>query len=403
MSVHDDDILDFDFVDDATRELPPPTRGPAPQPPAASRPGGGGGGSGGGSGGGGVGGRGPRRPSFSGAAGVAPLLRLVGLVVIAIGLVVLVAVWAQGCTGAKAQDTYTEYAQAMKLIADDSAKIGQDLAETLTTPGLQQADLETKLSGFVQQQQLDVQRARRLDPPGPLTPSHLHAIEALRFRVNGLQGLHDTFVETKSSKDQTAAGEALAGQGRRLETSDIVWADLFQEGFTAQAKQANVAVTPPASVFVTNTELYSARSMSAIFQRIHGASTGGVSSGAHGTAIEFVKATPANVQLSTDNETTLNVETDLGFTVGVTNSGESQEVSVQVTLTIPKQSNPIVKTATIDIIDPGETKEVSFTDFPDVPFGDGASIQVSTKPVPGETNTTNNSYEYPVIFTIPSR
>ena len=270
----------------------------------------------------------------------------------AIGLIVLLAVWAQGCTSDTPQDTYTAYAQAMKPIADDSANIGKDLADTLTTPGLQQADLETKLSGFVQQQQLDVQRAKEVDPPGPLTPAHLHAIEALQFRVSGLQGLLDTFIATKDGKDQTAAGEALATQGQRLATSDVIWADLFQAGFAAQAKKDGVEVTPPASVFVTNAELYSSRSMSAIWQRIHGASTGGSPTGSHGTAVAFVKATPSNTQLTPDAETTLTVRTDLGFIVGVTNSGESQEVSVQVTLTIPKQPNPIVKTATIDIIDP---------------------------------------------------
>ena len=54
----------------------------------------------------------------------------------------------------------------------------------------------------------------------------------------------------------------------------------------------------------------------------------------------------------------------------------------------------------IDIIDPAETKEVSFTDFPDIPFGEGTTVQVSTKPVPGEVNTTNNSLEFPVVFTL---
>lgn len=392
MSVHDDDILDFDFVDDATREFTPAPRGaePTPEPSAGS----------GGGGGGGAGGGGPRRPTLRAPHGITPLLRLVGLVVIAIGLIVLLAVWVQGCTGDKPQDTYSTYAASMKTIGDDSAKIGSDLADTLTTPGLQQADLETKLTGFVQQQQVIVQRAREVDVPGALTPAHVHAIEALQFRVTGLQGLYDTFVATKDSKDQTAAGEALAAQGQRLLASDVVWADLFQKTFAAEAKEADVQVTPPASVFVTNPELYSARSMSAIWQRIHGASTGGTPSGLHGTAIAFVKATPSNTQLSTETETTLTVQTDLGFIVGVTNSGESQEVSIQVTLTIPKQPNPIVKTATIDIIDPGETKQVAFTDFPDVPFGEGTTVQVSTKPVPGETNTGNNSAEYPVVFTL---
>ena len=47
-------------------------------------------------------------------------------------------------------------------------------------------------------------------------------------------------------------------------------------------------LTAPPSVFVENTELYSARSMTAIWLRIHGASTGGTPSGVHGTMLEKV-------------------------------------------------------------------------------------------------------------------
>ncbi len=388
MGVHDDDILDFDFVDEATRELPAPSRG-GQQPPVRE-----------GGGGGGGGGRGPRRPQFAAPHGLTPLLRLLGLVVFAIALVVLLAIWAQGCTGDDAQKTYTAYSTEIAAVAGDSEKIGVDLAATLTTPGLEQADLETKLDGLIQRQQLDVQRARELNPPGPLTPAHQHAIEALEFRVSGLQGMLGAFEDTKDGKDSTAAGELLAAQGQRLETSDIVWKDLFQSGFTAEAKRANADVAAPASIFVENVDLYSSRSMSAIWQRIHGASTGGTPTGLHGNMLAYVKATPSNTQLSPQTETTLTVSTDLGFEVGVTNSGEEQEVQVEVTLTIPKQPNPIVKTATIDLIDPGETKAVVFTDFPDIPFGEGTTVQVSVKPVAGETKTDNNSAEYPVVFTL---
>jgi hypothetical protein len=387
MGVHDDDILDFDFVDEATSELPPVQRGGQPPAPREGGDGGGGGG-------------GPRRPQFSAPHGLTPLLRLLGLVVFAIALVVLLAVWAQGCAGDDEQTTYGTYSTEIGAVGADSAKIGQDLATTLTTPGLEQADLETRLGGLIQRQQLDVQRAREIDPPGPLTPSHLHAIEALEFRVSGMQGMLKAFVDTKDSKDQAAAGQLLAAQGQRLQTSDVVWKDLFQGAFTKEAKQANVDVAAPPSIFVENPDLYSSRSMSAIWQRIHGASTGGTPTGIHGNMLAYTKATPANIQLSTQTETTLTVSTNLGFEVGVTNSGGEQEVQVEVTLTIPKQPNPIVKSATIDLIDPGETKVVSFTDFPDIPFGEGTTVQVSVKPVPGETKTDNNSAEYPVVFTL---
>jgi hypothetical protein len=383
VTVHDDDILDFDFVDDETRELAPPSR-------QGGRPGGGG-----------PRGGGPRRPQLRPPHGIMPLLRLAGFVALAILVVVLLAVWVQGCAGQDEESAYGDYLAGIGDVGSDSAKIGSDLATLLTTPGLAQTELETRLGGFVQRQQLDVERARDLDPPGPLTPANDHAIEALELRVAGLQGMLDTFRATKDSDDQAAAGQQLASWGQRLEASDVVWKDLFKDAAQAtMAAEGVEGLTAPASVFVENSDLYTARSMSSIWQRVHGASTGGTPSGLHGSSLAFTKVQPANVQLSTTTETKITVSTDVSFEVGVTNSGENQEVGVKVNLTIPAQPTPIKKTGTIDVIDPGETKTVTFADFPDFPFQENTTVQVSIAPVPGETNTGNNTAEYPVVFTL---
>lgn len=388
MTPPDDDILAFDFFeDDATSES---QSGPRP--------------------GGGSGGGGRRPPQLRAPQGLTPLLRLVGLIAFAIVIVVLIVVWGQGCSSDKKRSTYNDYMTAIGDVGGGSAKIGADLAELLTTPGLKQAELETKLGGLIQQQQQEVQRAQSLDVPGPLRPAHDHAVEALQLRVGGMTGLLATFKATASSKDQTVAGEQLSAQGERLEASDVVWQDLFRLPAMQVLKDEGLSdVTVPQSVFVENPELYSARSMTSIWQRIHGASTGGTPSGVHGTGLQFTNVTPAascvqgcsgNGQLATATEATIRVSTDLGFEVGVTNTGENQEVQVVVTLTVPKGTSPIVKKATIALIDVGETKTVTFKDFPDVPFGEKTSVQVSVKPVPGEQSQTNNTAEYPVIFSL---
>ena len=384
MTVHDDDILDFDFVDEETRELSPPSRQGGTRPPSGP-----------------TGGRpsGPQPPR--GPHALTPLLRLAALVALAILVVVLLAVWVQGCAAEEEGVTYGDYMGEIDAVGKDSAKIGADLATLLTTPGLTQTQLETRLGGLLQQQELDVQRARDLDAPGPLTPAHDNAIQALELRASGVGGLLETFRATKDTNDATAAGRRLAVQGQRLEASDVVWRDLFQGVATATMTAEGVeGVTAPASVFVENSDLYTARSLSSIWQRVHGASTGGTPTGSHGSALASTTVQPAGVQLSTTTETTITVSTDLAFEVSVTNSGEFQEVGVKVRLTIPAQPNPIVKNGTIDVVDPGETEVVTFSDFPDFPFNEGTTVQVSVLPVPAETNTGNNSAEYPVIFSL---
>lgn len=385
MSAHDEDILDFDFVDDATVESPPQRSGGRPPgggPPTDGR--------------GGV----PRRPRFRAPHGWTPLLRLVGLIAFAILVAVLLVVWAQGCANDRKQDTYADYTTEVGEVGMNSVRIGRNLAALITTPGLQEAELETKLGGLVSQQQQGIARAEALDVPGPLRPAHEKAIEALQFRASGMQGLLDAFRATATSKDAGAAGQQLAAQATRLEASDVVWADLFRA--PAQQTMLDEGVTglaAPASVFVENPDLYSSRSMSSIWMRIHGASTGGTPTGLHGTGLSSVTVQPAGTQLTTEEETTIIVSTELAFDVAVTNTGDFQEVGVQVKLTIPAQPQPLEKTAKIDVIDQGETKTVTFRDIGEPPF-DKTTVQISVEPVPGEENTGNNSAEYPVIFSL---
>jgi hypothetical protein len=378
VTTHDDDILDFDFFDEgATREAPA-------REEAGRRPTGGG----------------PRRPHLR-PGGWTPLLRLIGLIAFAILLVVLVVVWAQGCVSDRQRNAYDDYMGELRPIATSSETIGEDLATLLTKPGLKEDELETGLTGLIERQQLGVTQAGDLDPPGPVTPESEHAIDSLSLRVSGMQGLLNVFKSTKASKDATAAGKLLSEQGLRLTSSDVVWDDFFRKPSEAVLEDEGVdGVAVPDSTFVENPELYSARSMSAIWSRIHGASTGGTPSGAHGSSLAYVRAMPSGQTLSVDTETTIQVSTDLAFEVGVTNSGDFQEVSVKVTLTIPNQPSAIEKTATLDLIDPGTTKSVTFSSFGDVPIGEPVKIQVAVLPVPGETNKANNSAEFPVIFSL---
>lgn len=379
MSVHDDDILDFDFVEDATQEITPSRRGGGGGFRSSSRP--------------------PRPPRQG--PGLMPILRLVGLIAAAIAIVVALVLWSEGCSSDGKRSSYNDYMTEMGQAAQESAQIGVDLATLLTTPGLKQKELEQRLTGLVQQQQLDVQKAESLDPPGPLTPAGDHAVQALQLRANGLQGLLATFRSVAAEKDSGVAGEQLAVQARRLSASDVLWEDLFQ-GLATQimGREGITGVTAPASVFVRNGDLFESEQLKLVHERIHGATTGGSASGIHGSSIEGVKVLPGATALATGTETTVKASTDLGFEVSVKNSGESQEVQVQVTLTIPAQPTSIVKKGTIEVINPGEVKTVVFRDFPEVPFGEKTTVQVSVKPVPGESNTANNSFEYPVVFSL---
>ena len=260
----------------------------------------------------------------------------------------------------------------------------------------------SRLEGLIQQEKQNVAQAQKLHPPGPVRAEHDHAVEALQFRVNGMEGLRKAFQESASSSDAVAAGQLLSAQAQRLLASDVIWSDLFKAPAEQELKARSVSgVLVPASVFVTNPDLLTARSLTQVSQRVHGASIGGTSTGLHGTNLESVKVIPSGQTLVlAPAETTIKSSASLGFAVAVHNGGSSQEVQVQVTLTIPASPTQIVKTATIAVIDPGTTSTVTFKDFPTIPIGSKTSVKVDVKPVKGETNIKNNSAEFPIIVSL---
>jgi hypothetical protein len=344
---------------------------------------------------------GPRRPVRP-PAGFVPLLRLVGLIAFAIALIVVLATVISDCTGSSKAAPYREYMQPMRQLAQDSEQVGRELNVALTTPGIKQAELEQQLQGLAQQQQQGVTQARELSPPGKLRPEHQRAIEALELRVSGLNRLEDTF--RQSSKDASAAqvGADLAAQMQRLLASDVVWEDLFYAPTVTTLRAEDVkGVDVPHSTFLQNTDLVTQRGMTPIWKRIQGAATGGKVTGLHGNGIVSVKALPDGKVLQPGTDNTVTATADLHFDVTVENSGDSQEVSVVVRLTIQQTPSPITKTQTIRLIDSKEQKTVTFENLGQiVQFGKPTTMKVEVEPVAGETNTKNNAVSYPVIFTL---
>ncbi len=379
MESRDDDI-EFDFFDDepVTGESEAVSRGRMARTPRRK-------------------GNGPAGPPH----GMAPMLRLLGLVVVVIFLVLVFALLVKSCTGTSKHNSYSAYMSNVSKIASQSNANGKAVATALTTPGLKLTDIEAKLRGIAEQEQQIVQAAQKLNPPGPLRAQHLHLIEALQFRVSGIEGLAATLKRTAGSKDNSNDAALLAEQAARLLASDVVWDDLFRAlALRAMTNDGVTGVTVPESHFVAS-DLVTARSMALVLQRIRGASTGGTVTGLHGTNIVSVKALPGGQTLNTGSLNTVTATTDLAFAVTVADSGDFQEVRIPVTLTIEKTGGPIVQTQTILLINPAEQKVVTFTNLGSVPFATQTTVKVDVKPVAGEANKANNSAQYPVIFSLP--
>src|SRR5919201_406985 len=324
MSERDTDI-EFDFFDEPeTEEAPERIRLPR-RPAGPGGPGGPGG---------------PRRVRTP--AGFVPMLRLAGLVAFLIFAVIILVFIARGCASSSKQSSYANYMDKARRLAHDSTQIGSQLNAALTGTGIKETDLEAKIRGLASQQQQLVDQARAITPPGPLHTEHDHLIEVLQLRQAGLSRLADALGQTATAHDATQSGQVLAAQARLLVASDVDWDFYFRDASRTVLQQQNVTgVNVPDSHVIGNPDLASTQAMASVWQRIHGAATGGTPGGNHGSALVSVIALPDNKKLDPSVVNTVTASTDLAFQVAVQDSGDFQEFDVKVTLTIAKSPKSI--------------------------------------------------------------
>jgi hypothetical protein len=338
-----------------------------------------------------------RLPTGPPSGGTQGLFRLGILIVAAILLAVILVLWVNSCRAGQKRAEYQDYMEAVQARATQSEQIGKDLTTLLTTPGIKFADLRADLDGLRQQQAQVVTSARELDPPGPLREQQESLVEALQFRVSGLDGLARAFATAQATTDTQLTGRRLAEQASRLIASDVIYDDLFKEGAADVLDREDIqGVEVPDSNFLSNQDLISATAWKLIVDRLTASPTAG---GLHGNQISAVRVQPGDQTLSATEDNTVKASDRLSFQVVVRNSGDSQETQVPVTLTI-QQNPPIRKRQTIDLINPGDSKTLTFGDLGQVSFSTRTVVKVNVEPVAGEQNTGNNTAEYVVIFTL---
>jgi CARDB len=325
------------------------------------------------------------------------LYRLGILIAGAIILAVILILAVNACRSNQKQAEYEDYMSSVSEVAAESEALGRQLNNRLTTPGVQISALRGNVEGFSRSQEQLLSRAQELSPPGPLVEQQEALIEAMQFRVSGLDGLATALARVQETTNVQEAGNLLAQQASRLVSSDVVYDDLFKDrSSTVLEEQGVTDVAVPDSNFVSSLDLLSPGEWELVVRRLTQSPTGG---GLHGNGIAGVRVQPGGATLARDTDNTVRASERLTFQVLVENSGENQETQVQVTLTI--QQDPVIrKEQVIERINPGQTRVVSFSDFGTINFTARTTLKVIVEPVQGEQNTANNTAEYPVIFTL---
>jgi hypothetical protein len=380
MSEYDSDI-EFDFFDEPeTGERPP-----APGRPRTQRPGG-------------------PPPQRQGPGGIPPTARLAGLIAFGILIIVLLVLWVQSCSGTSTKSSYKNYLDRISGLAIDSNRFGNQLAQAIATPGIKAGDLANKMTSLAQLQRQDQQTAAGIKPPSQLVSEHRNVVEALQLRADGLSGLASALRNGAGSTKVSQTATNLASQTEYLVASDVLWNARFRLPTVTLIQQDRITgLRVPASRFLTQQGMDSTQFWSPVVTRLNGNGTSGgnTSGGAIGSGIQDVVANPGDHHLSRTTQTLITASTKLSFDVSVQNTGDVQLPSLQVTITIvQKGQSSISVTRRTSLINPGQTVVVHFANFQQPAYAVQSTLKVDVQTVPNETNPNNNSYSYPVLFSL---
>jgi hypothetical protein len=356
---------------------------------------------------------GGRRPVLGGRRppGGGPQVEYARLAVLGVGIVVvLLLLWfvINFFTGGSSNATDT-YLNNVAAVAGQSEKTGTAFHKLLITPGLTPQTFTDGIGKAERDAQAQLMAAEAIKPTNDLQSAHGFLVLALRYRLSGLQCMSQRVSAAFRQKNAVGAGGQLSHCARELLASDVIYSDSFAA--TAQdALQSNhVSHTKnvPTSRFVkpTDSGLVLAANFGQVILRIKGALHG-----LHGMAIaSTIVVTPGTKVLTAGGTGTVKVVNNLAFTTTVTDSGNFQEVGVQVVLTLQQQvagSKPLTFTKTIPSIAAQASTKVVFGSLFSASsppaYNHPYTLRVRVTKVPGEHTLSNNRILTTVNFLLGS-
>jgi hypothetical protein len=318
--------------------------------------------------------------------------RLIG-VGVGLAFLILIVIGFRGCLEARSDRALRNYTSDVATIMQQSEQSGRDFFELLNSPSAS-GPIDVRNQIFAQRDAATtlLDRAEGLSTPGQMNDAQSAVVQSLTLRRNALNAIASNVTQAAARTQTTNAITSIGNAMGSLYASDILWTQLGapeikkvdqEEGVEAQPLPTGKFMPANAADFLNQATLVT--KLNAITGQT--ATTGGV----HG--LELDSTTIGDTQLSPD--TTTNVPSDSQeIDIGVTNSGDSDETGISVSVTL----GGISLNGTLQSLSAGQagTVKIPLTSKPSP--GTDTTVQVVVSPVPGEQLTDNNTSTYTVVF-----
>jgi hypothetical protein len=373
----------------------------------------------------------PRIPGRSGggAGGRTPGLQRLALLAGAVLLIAVIAIWQiRSCQRDAEVEAHKDFVAEANAIAKSSADIGREFSAAFIQQGQQPERLLSTIEGEITKQRQVVENAQALDGPGGMGDLVPYFVNAMQYRLSGLEGVHEALGQAFSNQNQQDGSveqeqaQAVSLTLARLVASDVVYEDSYRGPARRVLQDKDIeGVNVDASVFMDARmlELTSPRAMKTVLDSMLGGTTaqegqeGGQGTegetttppedgGRHGLNLvgaSIVSGGGAAVELTTDGLNEADATNNMILRVVVENSGDFPESDLTVTALIDDQE----KTASLVGQEPGqqETVDIEFSQE-DIDVSLETSITVTAEEVPDEFNKENNQAKYRVQFKLAS-
>jgi hypothetical protein len=332
------------------------------------------------------------------------------LVAVGVGLVVIIVLvlGIKGCLNGRQQQALKDYNRDVASLVQESDANTDDFFTALTTGGTSSTDVQSQISQLRQRANAQTKQAEGFSVPGDMKPPHRNLLLTLGLLEESMGKVAEKIPAALSTDSATAepAVIKITAEMQSFVAADVVYTRRVRALIDQVLKDHGIGgQTIQASSFLPNLAWLDAPTVA---RRIHadagraaGASVSArpATPGPHGHGLLGVSVGDATLDASATAANRPPAGSDVTFNVKLANQGESPEQDVAVKVTVRGGGKTITGQKTIDQTTPGAETTVAVPLPQPPPVEVSVKITVEIRKVPGETNTSNNSAEYPAIFT----